>query len=210
MKKDNAMENSICKIRKNLSILCEKILYNRFMWSTPVYLCSISIRKKEAGGESFMSNENEVLLDKGKQNEPRKIKVERKEGEPTPAFIGASWAALLIGVSAYFIGLFNAAMQLNEKGYYFAVLIFGLYAAVSLQKAVRDKDEGIPVTNIYYGISWLALIVSISLMGIGLYNAGSIDLSEKGFYGMSFVLSLFAAITVQKNIRDTQRARERN
>jgi hypothetical protein len=27
---------------------------------------------------------------------------------------------------------------------------------------------------------------------------------------MAFVLSLFAAITVQKNIRDTQRARERD
>jgi uncharacterized membrane protein YiaA len=160
-------------------------------------------------GKHSMSNENQVLLDKGKQKDP-KLKVERKEGEPTPAFIGASWGALLVGVTAYFIGLFNAAMQLNEKGYYFAVLIFGLYAAVSLQKAVRDKDEGIPVTNIYYGISWLALIVSISLMGIGLYNAGSIDLSEKGFYGMSFVLSLFAAITVQKNIRDTQRAKERD
>jgi hypothetical protein len=26
--------------------------------------------------------------------------------------------------------------------------------------------------------------------------------SEKGFYAMSFVLSLFAAITVQKNTRD--------
>ena len=100
-------------------------------------------------------------------------------------------------------------MQLNEKGYYLAVLVFGLYSAISLQKAVRDKEEGIPVTNIYYGISWVALIVSISLMGIGLYNAGSIVLSEKGFYGMSFVLSLFASITVQKNIRDTQRARER-
>ena len=45
-------------------------------------------------------------------------------------------------------------------------------------------------------------------MAIGLYNAGSIVLSEKGFYGMSYVLSLFAAITVQKNIRDTKRARE--
>ncbi len=101
-------------------------------------------------------------------------------------------------------------MQLNEKGYYLAVLIFGLYSAISLQKAVRDKEEGIPVTSIYYGISWVALIVSISLMGIGLYNAGSIVLSEKGFYGMSFVLSLFASITVQKNIRDTQRARERD
>ncbi|HLR74428.1 MAG TPA: inner membrane protein YiaA, partial [Virgibacillus sp.] len=125
------------------------------------------------------------------------------------AFKGASWAALLLGTSAYLIGLFNApTMELNEKGYYFAVLIFGLYSAVSLQKAVRDKDEGIPVTNIYYGISWFALIISISLIAIGLYNAGSIILSEKGFYGMAFALSLFAAVTVQKNIRDTEKARE--
>ena len=144
------------------------------------------------------------------QNELKKMKIERKEGEPTSAFKGASWGALLVGVSAYLIGLFNSTMQLNEKGYYFAILIFGLYSAVSLQKAVRDKDEGIPVTGIYYGISWVALIVSISLMAIGLYNAGSLVLSEKGFYGMAFVLSLFAAITVQKNIRDTQRARERD
>ncbi|KYC94319.1 hypothetical protein MXL46_08960 [Heyndrickxia sporothermodurans] len=156
-----------------------------------------------------MSNDNEILFEKGKQNDS-KLKIERKEGEPTPAFKGASWAALLVGVAAYLIGLFNATMLLNEKGYYFAVLIFGLYSAVSLQKAVRDKDEGIPVTTIYYGISWFALIVAIALMVIGLYNAGSIDLSEKGFYGMAFVLSLFAAITVQKNIRDTQRARERD
>ncbi|MFT9600447.1 inner membrane protein YiaA [Mesobacillus sp.] len=156
-----------------------------------------------------MSNEHEVLLDKAVERKP-KVKVERKEGEPTAAFKGASWGALLVGVSAYLIGLFNAAMELNEKGYYFAVLVFGLYAAVSLQKAVRDREEDIPVTNIYYGISWFALIVSISLMAIGLYNAGSIVLSEKGFYGMSFVLSIFAAITVQKNIRDTQRAKERD
>ncbi|WP_077619505.1 inner membrane protein YiaA [Bacillus sinesaloumensis] len=153
--------------------------------------------------------ENEVLVDKEKQEKP-KVKIERKDGEPTAAFKGASWAALLVGVSAYLIGLFNAAMELNEKGYYFAILIFGLYSAVSLQKAVRDKEEGIPVTSIYYGISWVALIVSISLMGIGLYNAGSIVLSEKGFYGMAYVLSIFAAITVQKNIRDTQKARERD
>lgn len=153
-----------------------------------------------------MKNEVEDLFDRDKQHEA-KMKVERKEGEPTAAFKGASWAALLIGASAYLIGLFNAAMELNEKGYYFAILIFGLYSSVSLQKAVRDKEEGIPVTNIYYGISWLALLIAILLMGIGLYNAGSIVLSEKGFYGMAFVLSVFAAITVQKNIRDTQKAR---
>lgn len=154
-----------------------------------------------------MANEHDDFLSKEKSVE---LKIERKDGEPTPAFKGASLAALLIGVSAYLFGLFNAAMELNEKGYYFAILIFGLYASVSLQKAVRDKDEGIPVTNIYYGISWVALLISILLMGIGLYNAGSIILSEKGFYGMAFVLSIFSAITVQKNVRDTQKARERD
>ncbi|NLP49168.1 inner membrane protein YiaA [Bacillus sp. RO1] len=156
-----------------------------------------------------MAEMNDNPLLKRDENKP-KVKVERKEGEPTAAFKGASWAALVVGVSAYLIGLFNATMELNEKGYYFAVLTFGLYAAVSLQKAVRDREEDIPVSGIYYGISWFALIVSISLMAIGLYNAGSIILSEKGFYGMSFVLSLFAAITIQKNIRDTQNARERD
>ena len=154
-----------------------------------------------------MTKNNEDLFDQEKQIDS---KIERKDGEPTSAFKGASLIALVIGVSAYLIGLFNAAMELNEKGYYFAILIFGLYASVSLQKAVRDKDEGIPVTNIYYGISWFALIIAILLMGIGLYNAGSIILSEKGFYGMAFVLSIFAAITVQKNVRDAQKARERD
>ncbi|VDG98414.1 Inner membrane protein yiaA [Lysinibacillus sphaericus] len=156
-----------------------------------------------------MTNDSKDLFDRERRDEPKR-KVERKDGEPTPAFKGASWVALVIGISAYLVGLFNAAMELNEKGYYFAILIFGLYAAVSLQKAVRDKDEDIPVTNIYYGLSWFALIVAIALMAIGLYNAGSIILSEKGFYGMAFVLSIFAAITVQKNVRDTQKARENN
>ncbi|WP_432353814.1 inner membrane protein YiaA [Sporosarcina sp. A2] len=156
-----------------------------------------------------MTNDPNDFFERERRDEPKR-KIERKDGEPTPAFKGASWVALVIGVSAYLFGLFNAAMELNEKGYYFAILIFGLYAAVSLQKAVRDKEEDIPVTNIYYGLSWFALIVAISLMAIGLYNAGSIILSEKGFYGMAFVLSIFAAITVQKNVRDTQKARDSN
>lgn len=155
-----------------------------------------------------MSQNNDVLLEKEDFRKP-KPEIKRVEGEPTDAFKGASWSALLVGVIAYLIGLYNATMQLNEKGYYFAVLMFGLYTAVSLQKAVRDKEEGVPVTNVYYGVSWFALIIAISLMVIGLYNAGSITLSEKGFYGMAFVLSLFASITVQKNIRDTQKAREK-
>lgn len=149
-----------------------------------------------------------MLGDKNEELFPEKPREKRRLGEPTAAFKGAAWGALLIGVSSYLIGLYNAAMELNEKGYYIALLILGLYSAVSLQKAVRDRDEGIRVTNLYYGISWFALIAAISLMAIGLFNAGSIILSEKGFYGISFVLSLFAVVTVQKNVRDTEEANQ--
>ncbi len=155
-----------------------------------------------------MNIENEVVENE-KQTTPQ-VNAAKTMENPTFAFKGASWAALLIGVAAYLIGLFNATMQLNEKGYYFAILLFGLYAAVSLQKAVRDKAEGIPVTAIYYGISWFALVAAIALMAIGLYNAGSLTLSEKGFYSMAFVLAIFAAVTVQKNIRDTKKVIEKD
>jgi uncharacterized membrane protein YiaA len=134
-------------------------------------------------------------------NETREMKKTTVGFKPTPAFIGASWVALGTGMISYCIGLWNADMWLNEKGYYFAILLFGLFSAISVQKCVRDKSEGIPVTDIYYGISWFTTITSIVLLVVGLRNA-DIELSEKGFYGMSFTLALFASIAVQKNTRD--------
>jgi uncharacterized membrane protein YiaA len=121
--------------------------------------------------------------------------------KPTPAFIGASWVSIGLGLISYCIGLWNADMLLNEKGYYFTIILFGLFSAISVQKCVRDKAEGIEVTDMYYGLSWFTTITSIVLLIIGLRNA-DLALSEKGFYGMSFTLALFSAIAVQKNTRD--------
>lgn len=123
--------------------------------------------------------------------------------KPTNAFISASWAVLITGMLGYNIGLWNASILLNEKGYYFAILMYGLFSAISLQKSVRDQLEGIPVTPIYYGLSWFSTLLAILLLVVGLWNA-SFTLSEKGFYAMSFLLSLFAAIAVQKNTRDSK------
>ena len=95
----------------------------------------------------------------------------KPQARPTSAFIGASWAALLAGAIAYFVGLWNAGMPLNEKGYYFAIFMYGLFAAVSLQKSVRDRLEGIPVTGIYFGLCWLSLGISVLLLLVGLWNA---------------------------------------
>lgn len=137
-----------------------------------------------------------------KEKKEKKV-IEEFNGRPTSAFVSASWMAVLIGMVSYCIGLWNADMLLNEKGYYFTILLFGLFSVVSVQKSVRDRQESIQVSDMYYGISWFTTIASITLLVIGLWNA-DLELSEKGFYGMSFTLSLFAAIAVQKNTRDIQ------
>jgi len=119
------------------------------------------------------------------------------------AFIAASWIALGTGLLGFITGLWSSEMLLSEKGYYFTVLMYGLFAAVSVQKTVRDKLEGIMVTGIYYAISWLSTILSIVLLIVGLWNATLLP-SEKGFYAFAFLLAIFGAIAVQKNTRDMQ------
>lgn len=119
------------------------------------------------------------------------------------AFVGASWLAIGVGMLGYLTGLWRSDMLLNEKGVYFTILMFGIFAVVSVQKSVRDRLEGLPVTDMYYGICWLSTILSITLLTVGLWNATLLP-SEKGFYAFPFLMGLFGAIAVQKNTRDNQ------
>lgn len=121
--------------------------------------------------------------------------------KPSGVYVGATYLSLGIGALGYLIGLWNAEMLLNEKGYYFVLLMFGLFSAVSLQKCVRDKLENIPVSQTYVGICYVATGLALLLLTIGLWNA-KMSAAEKGFYAMSFVLALYSAVTVQKCVRD--------
>lgn len=123
--------------------------------------------------------------------------------KPSSAFIGASWIALGTGMAGYLIGLWRSELALNEKGYYFTILMYGLFSVISVQKSVRDRLEGVPVTDLYYGLSWFSTLLSIALLIVGLWNATMLP-SEKGFYAFAFLLAVFGAITVQKNTRDNQ------
>ncbi len=118
------------------------------------------------------------------------------------AFISASWVAMGVGLIGYFIGLWRSNMMLNEKGYYFTIIMFGLFGVISLQKSVRDRLEGIKVTDLYYSICWFGTILSIVLLVVGLWNASLLP-SEKGYYAFAFILAMFGAVAVQKNTRDT-------
>ena len=119
--------------------------------------------------------------------------------KPSSSYVGATWAVFGIGVLGFLIGLWNAQMQLNEKGYYFTVLCFGLYSAISLQKTVRDKEDGLSNVRFVFmrlvGERWQ---IAVILITVGLWNA-TLLLSEKGFLlAIAFTMSLFAVITIQK------------
>ena len=107
----------------------------------------------------------------------------------------------MAGAGAYLFRLWNTDMQLTEKGYCLTLLLHGLFAVVSQQKTVRDKLEGVPVTGLYTALCWFSMAITELLMGIGLFNA-KLALSEQGFYGMAFLLALFATIAIQQNVRD--------
>lgn len=157
-----------------------------------IYLTAVRyIFKVSRAGMKLTKNKDELQMHLNNSN----------TNKPTSAYVFATWGVLAIGVLGYLLGLWNATLELNEKGYYFAVFLLAMFSAVTLQKTIRDKEEGIPVTNIFAGMCWVAFASSIALLVVGLVNA-TMMLSEKGFYGMSFVLALFAIITVQKNIRD--------
>lgn len=122
---------------------------------------------------------------------------------PSGAYTGGTYAVLAIGSLGFCLGLWNAELALSEKGYYFITLLFGMFAAISLQRVNRDKAEGLPVSSAYVSTCYAALAIALAAIVTGLWNA-ELMLSEKGFYVVSFILSMFSVITVQKNVRDIQ------
>ena len=60
----------------------------------------------------------------------------------TMAFTVLSYFTLFAGVFMFSIGLYNADnLELNEKGYYIAVMILVAVGAILTQKVTRDNAE---------------------------------------------------------------------
>lgn len=120
---------------------------------------------------------------------------------PSSLYVNLSYFAFLFSICVFGIGLFNAEMLLSEKGFYIIAIIFGFYSVITLQKALRDKMEGYDVNESYMKLSYFGVATPIILMAIGLWNA-ELQLNEKGFFAVTFIMTLFSSIVVQKNIRD--------
>lgn len=60
----------------------------------------------------------------------------------TSAFVFLSYFTLVAGVSLFGIGLYNeTSLELNEKGYYIAVMLLCIVGAILTQKVVRDNAD---------------------------------------------------------------------
>lgn len=67
--------------------------------------------------------------------------IQRHRRRNTPAFTALSYFTLAIGVFMFIVGLYNADMALNEKGYYIAVMFLVAVGAILTQKVTRDNAE---------------------------------------------------------------------
>lgn len=120
---------------------------------------------------------------------------------PSAIYMNLSLFTFLFSIIVFGVGLFNAEMELSEKGFYTIAIIFGFYSVVTLQKTLRDKIEGYEVNEAYMKLSYVGVATPIILMAVGLFNA-ELELNEKGFFAVTFIMSLFSSVVVQKNIRD--------
>ncbi|HZG71416.1 MAG TPA: YiaA/YiaB family inner membrane protein [Chondromyces sp.] len=68
--------------------------------------------------------------------------MQRYRRRNTPAFTGLAYFTFFAGVFLFCIGLYNEdSLQLNEKGYYIAVMILVAVGAILTQKVTRDNAE---------------------------------------------------------------------
>ncbi|WP_203364594.1 YiaA/YiaB family inner membrane protein [Bacillus sp. REN10] len=68
--------------------------------------------------------------------------MQRYRRRNTPAFTGLAYFTFFAGVALFGIGLYNeTSLELNEKGYYIAVMILVAVGAILTQKVTRDNAE---------------------------------------------------------------------
>ena len=106
-------------------------------------------------------------------------------------------SACVLGMSAFFIGLYNSEMALSEQGYYAVLLLYSVFSSISLQKTMLEIDSGISVSKFYRNICMISIVLALLFFIMGLFNAELLK-SEKGFYAMSYILTLFSSLGIQK------------
>lgn len=122
--------------------------------------------------------------------------------KPTAAFVGAGYAALALFSATYLVCLWRMDVPPVEGFFYILALLFGLVGTIVLTKAIRDREDNIPVTGAFIGIGWVAVIAPLFMMGLYLLNVSALDELQRGMLFLTYMASVFAMVVVQKSFRD--------
>lgn len=121
--------------------------------------------------------------------------------KPTAAFLGAAWVALGVAVLTYGVAIWRMPLTADQRWFYGTILAFGMFGVVAVVKSVRDREDGIPVTGAFYGLSWIAAIGPLVAISIYLLNSSAEEL-QRGFLFLAYMFAVFASVVVQRNTRD--------
>ncbi|AYL63457.1 inner membrane protein YiaB [Citrobacter youngae] len=96
------------------------------------------------------------------------------------------WIFFLSGALIYVIGLWQACPLLSGKGYFFGVLMTGMFVAYVYQWAenLNQNDER------FTSVCQMVALITVGLLLVGVWNAPLTPL-EKGLYPVAFFVCLF-------------------
>lgn len=123
---------------------------------------------------------------------------------PTAAFQGVCWFAFTLGAITYLYSVwYTHDATVSDRYFLYTAFLFSLFGCMSVSKVVRDRQEKVPVTGLYYGLSFVAAIVPLIMVGYNLtFDAQYIDPSQRALIAMAYAISAFAVLAISKNERD--------
>lgn len=122
---------------------------------------------------------------------------------PTGAWQGVSWFAFALGAITFLYSVWYAAgITIGERYFLYTAALFSLYGCLGVSKVVRDRQEGIPVTALFYGLSFVAALAPFVLVSYNMVFDSTLAVSTRTLLGMSFALTAYATLAIAKNERD--------
>ena len=99
------------------------------------------------------------------------------------------WMLFLSGILTYSIGLWRACPLLSGKGYFFGVLMTGMFVTYVYQRAVNlnQSDER------FASVCQMVTLITIGLLLVGVWNAPLSPL-EKGLHPVAFIICLLGQV----------------
>jgi uncharacterized membrane protein YiaA len=141
----------------------------------------------------------------------RRSQPERSAGcvpPPSGAWQGVSWFAFVLGATTFFYTAWYApTVGATDRFFLYTAVLFSFFGSLSVSKSVRDRQEDVPITGLFYGLSWVAALTPFVLVVYYLTFYSDMEGSYRALLGMAYSLATFAVLAIAKNERDKTAAK---